>query len=193
MDKVLEKLSPNGFKKAFNTALINFGQNVDKKAKELSPIDEAGLRSSIFYDVEGLKVTVGARANYAAYLEFGTRKFAAEYVATLPNDWKELAQERKGPAGGTFAQLVLNITEWVHRKGLGSGFNGKIGITGTYSIKSRRRTGSKATQAMQDKQVAYLIARKIVRDGIKPHPFLYPAVNQFIDKIPEDIKTEIRK
>ena len=73
--------------------------------------------------------------------------------------------------------MVLRITEWVRRKGLGTGFAGPIGVTGTYSVKSRRRTGSKDVQAQQNKQAAYAIALKILREGIPAQPYLYPAVN----------------
>ncbi len=49
------------------------------------------------------------------------------------------------------------IIEWVHRKRL----------AGTYSTRTRRRAGSKAQQASEDRAVAYLIARHIARYGTK--------------------------
>jgi|ERR1035437_7074730 hypothetical protein len=140
-----------------------------------APSNEGNLRASIFADYSNLTGRVVVKADYAAYVEFGTRKFAEAYVASLPATWKEFAATYKGGGGGSFEELVKNITEWIHHKGLGSGFFGTIGVTGTYSLKTRKRTGSKSSQETQDKQVAYLIARKIVRFGIKAQPFLYPA------------------
>ena len=58
-----------------------------------------------------------------------------------------------------------SLLDWVQTKGL----------AGTYSIKTRRRTGSKDTKEKQDKQAAYLIGRAIAKRGIKKSPFLWPA------------------
>lgn len=153
--------------KIVTNELDAYGLRVVEQAKELAPADEGFLRNSISHDSERLKVKISVSANYAAYLEFGTRRFAAEYVGSLPSNWQEFASQFKGGKGGTFAELLLAITEWVHRKGL----------AGTYSIKTRKRTGNKTVQESEDRQVAYLIARKILIAGIKPHPYLYPAVN----------------
>jgi hypothetical protein len=61
---------------------------------------------------------VQASARYAAYIEFGTRKFAAAYVSSLPADWASYAATFKGSAGGTFKEMVLSIMAWCKRKGI---------------------------------------------------------------------------
>ncbi len=167
--------------------------NTVSDAKRFAPADEGTLRGKISYKKEDLKVTVTVGVNYAAYLEFGTRKFAAAWVSSLPADWQTFAAKFKGPAGGTFEELVMRLTEWVHRKGLGSGKAGKsIGVAGTYSVKSGRRTGNKATQASQDKSAAYAIARSIMIKGIKPHPFLYPAYEKNRIELVNNLKAALK-
>jgi hypothetical protein len=68
---------------------------------------------------------------------------------------------------------------WMKRKGIKGG---------TYSVKTRRRKGNKAQREAEDKSVAYAIAKKILRDGIKERPFLYPAVNKNLPKLRKDLK-----
>ncbi len=177
LDKALARFDVKKYVPQVMECFDKFGLSVELKAKQLAPVDEGHLKGSIFQQPGRFSSTVGASVNYAAYLEFGTRKFAASYVASLPAQWQELAQSKRGGSSGTFEQFVLRLTEWVHRKGLGTGLAGKIGVAGTYSTKTRKRTGGKDTQAKEDRQVAYLIARKIMKNGIKAQPFLYPAFN----------------
>ncbi len=147
-------------------------------AKELAPVDEGHLKQSIHPEFEKNKASVTVNVDYAAYLEFGTRKFAAIYVATLPQDWQTFASQYRGSGGGSFGQFVMELTEWVRRKG----------ISGTYSVKTQRRTGSKISQESEDHEMAYRIALKIVRNGIKPQPFLYPAAKQTTPVLIQNIK-----
>jgi hypothetical protein len=101
---------------------------------------------------------VVATAKYAAYIEFGTRKFAAAYVSSLPQDWAAYAATFKGPAGGTFKEFVKSLMAWGER-------TGKL-----------------------DPKYAYVAALKILRDGIKQRPFLYPSVNKNTPQLIKDIK-----
>lgn len=171
--------------------LEGFGFETVGMAKALAPSDEGFLRNSITFDKTPLNVEIVVACNYAAYLEFGTRVFAAEYVSSLPGDWQAFAAQYKGGGGGSFEEFVMRLTEWVHRKGLGAGGPGKpIGVAGTYSIKTGKRTGNKNTQAEQDKSAAYAIARKILRVGIRPHPFLYPAVQENLIKLKQRLNIQ---
>ncbi len=127
-------------------------------AKQYAPVHEGQLRGSINANFDGkLKASVTVAVNYAAYIEFGTKKFGAAYVSTLPNDWATFASQYKGSGGGSFEQFVKNITEWVRLKGIPI-------------------------------EAAYPIARKILRDGIKPHPYLYPAFVKTKPELIENIK-----
>lgn len=178
LDKTLARFDIKKFEPQIQTCFDKFGLRVELLAKnkvEDKAHDRGGLHSSIHQESKKLASEITVSANYASFVEFGTRKYAAEYIATLPAEWQQLASSTKGGTSGSFEEFVLRLTEWVHRKGLGTGFAGKIGVTGTYSIKSRKRTGNADTQAKEDKQAAYLIARKILKDGLRARPFLYPA------------------
>ena len=151
LDKVLSEIKsyPADIEKIINNEFKVFGQGTVNDAKRLAPVNEGRLRESIATFPENLKVTISVNVDYAAYLEFGTKSFAASYVATLPPDWQSFAAEFKGGSPGSFKELVMRIKEWVRLKGFASG--------------------------KDIDQAAYLIAVKIVRNGIRPHPYLYPS------------------
>lgn len=140
-----------------NDELNVFGLETVTSAKQLAPVDEGFLRNSISFVKTDLEVEMIVAANYAAYLEFGTRSFAAAYVSTLPATWQEYAASFKGNGGG-FEDYFRNIMEWVKRKGI-------------------------------DPKAAYPIAISILRKGIRPHPFLYPAVEENLIKLKQNLST----
>ena len=126
-----------------------WADDVATDAKQLvasNSSDEGGLLRSIYPIYGDMYSGVVASARYAAYIEFGTRKFAADRVAQLPDTWQQLAAQSKGSSGGTFKELLESITAWCKRKGI-------------------------------DEAAAYPIAKKILINGIRPRPFLYPSVN----------------
>lgn len=90
---------------------------------------------------------VAVNSNYAAYVEFGTRKFASQYVGSLPDEWQKMASGAKGGGGGNFDQFSASMLQWVKDRGI-------------------------------DQKALFPIMRKILRDGVRPQPFLYPAVNK---------------
>lgn len=148
-----------------NKALDAFGQAVVRDAKglvSLNSSDEGKLNNSINSTVGSLNVTITANTNYAAYIEFGTRKFAAAYVSTLPPDWQTFAAEFKGRGGGNFKEFLLSIMGWVKRKGI-------------------------------DNKAAYPIAMKILRNGIRAKPYLYPSINKNIKQLETDIENVINE
>lgn len=136
-------------KQEINNEFAKFGFDVQADAKNFAPADEGNLRNSIEVLNKDLSVSIFSRLDYAAYLEFGTRKFAAAYVNNLPADWQTYAATFKGKGNGS-GDFFETIRRWVKRKGI------------------------------EDKY-AYIIALNILRNGIKAHPFLYPA---FRDNIP---------
>ena len=184
-------------KKIVDDELNAFGEHTVTDAKNNitnnKTVDENHLRGLIHFEKQPLSVEVVVPVNYAAYIEFGTRGFAAAYVSTLPPDWQAFAAQFKGGGGGSFDEFVMRLTEWVHRKGLGAGGPGKpIGVTGTYSIKTGKRTGNKATQASEDKSAAYRIALSILRKGIRARPFLFPAVEKNKEILINNLKAVIK-
>ncbi len=181
IEKLLEK--QDKVESIVNRELNSFAINTVNDAKRLAPVDEGYLRNSISYAKANFKVTITVNADYAAYVEFGTKKFAAAYVAALPADWQTFAAQFKGKGGESFQQFIVRLTQWVHRKGL----------AGTYSVKTRERTGAKASHGTEDYSVAYKIALSILRNGIKAHPFLYPAFEKNRLELIANLKAQIEK
>lgn len=171
-------------------ALVDFGTKVETQAKRNAPADEGKLRNSInaTYPVsaQGLSVVITVAADYAAYMEFGTRKFAAAQVATLPQDWQSYAATFKGKGGGDYFDFLNAILDWVRRKGIAS----------RYSVKTKKaidiKIGGKGKTSQYDQarleSAAYAIALHILRNGVRPHPFLYPAVRDNSQALIKDIQ-----
>lgn len=151
MDKITAQV-----KQAVDDELYAFGFDTVAMAKQLAPADEGILRNRIVMEKTELAVEISVAVNYAAYLEFGTRSFAAIYVATLPPTWQEYAATFKGGGGG-FEDYFRNIFEWCKRKGI-------------------------------EESAAYPIAISILRNGIRPHPYLYPAIETNLIKLKARLK-----
>lgn len=173
LDKVLAEVKsyPKDIERIINNEFTAFGEGTANDAKrnitENGTTNEGGLVGSVNYlpDVENMRVSVGAYIEYAAYLEFGTKAFAEAYVATLPEDWQAFAAEHKGGGEGTFAELIQAIMKWVESKGIATG--------------------------KDIKQASYLIARKIVREGIHAQPYLYPAFEKNKIELIEHLKAQL--
>ena len=159
--KAIDKKVAN-YEKEIQVALNVWAQETATIAKQYAPVDEGHLRGSINAEPGDMRASVTVAVNYAAYLEFGTRKFAAEYVGSLPDDWQTFASQFKGGGDGGFKDFVKRIMEWCRRKGI-------------------------------DEAAAYPIARKIIINGIKARPFLFPATQQTKKTLIEDIKAIISK
>lgn len=64
------------FDKAINRALIRIGMQAEGYAKDLCPVNTGRLKNSISYSVKESEgsVYIGTNVEYAAYVEFGTKK-----------------------------------------------------------------------------------------------------------------------
>ena len=176
-DEVMRQLDNKGIAEDISQVLTIWGRKVAETAQQNAPVDEGYLRAHIGSEmIDQLTVSVFCNCNYAAYLEFGTRKFAASYVSSLPQEWKIFAATFKGPGGGSFNEMVMRITEWVKRKG----FAAQLTSGGNASK-------SKSSVAAQE-QAAYQIALSIIRNGIRPQPFLYPAFNENRAQLIKDLR-----
>lgn len=173
----IEKIAKDAGNKV-DVAMVDFGTKVEGDAKRDAPADEGKLRNSInaVYKRQSKQLTITVAADYAAYMEFGTRKFAAKYVATLPPDWKTYAATFKGKGGGSMDQFIQAIMAWVRRKGIGGD------TTASGATSSSRSSLDKMQQA------AYWIALNILQNGIKPKPFLYPAIKKYTPELTKDIQ-----
>lgn len=148
--------------------VLNKGaEDIATLAKQKAPVDMGGMRAEISANNSlFLEKHITVNAFYAPFIHFGTGKYAAEEVARLPADWQQYAATFKGQrGGGSFDEFLRNMIEWVKRKG----------IAGRFSVKTQRRQKINAGELQATKQIAYLIVRKILKDGIRPHPFLFEA------------------
>lgn len=131
--------------------------NIYSNAKKMAPVNLSTLRGSMFIDPVStspsqFQVTVGAKAKYAPYVEFGTGG-----KVSIPKGFESYASQFKTKTGGTFKEMLKALIMWVERKGIASG--------------------------KQSKSAAYMIALSILRKGLRPQPFLIPALEQELPKL----------
>lgn len=154
------KAAPKKLKSLIGAEVEGAANMFRRNAIKDAPADTRFLGGEISVNKVGeLTYEVVSGAEYSAYMEFGTK---GNYRPIEGID----ASEFQGKGTGTFKEMINNLANWVHRKG----------IAGTYSVKTRRRTGNKINQIAEDYQVAYLIARKILKEGVKPHPFFFKQI-----------------
>ena len=118
LEKTLARFDVKKYEPEIQTCFNNFGIRVELAAKQAVPVDEGKLKGSIFQDPGRLSNTFGASANYASFQEFGTRKFAASYISTLPADWQAFARQYKGGGGGSFEDFLMSLVGWCKRHGI---------------------------------------------------------------------------
>lgn len=175
--KTIDKKIAEGIKNEINDSALKIQSN----AKKLAPVNFGNLRNSIFVknysNSNGFIVSVGTNVSYAPYVEFGTGG-----KVSVPSGYADYAMQFKGKTGGKFIDMVKALAEWVSKKG----------ITGTYSVKTQRRTGSKSTQNKQNLSMAYAIAISILRKGLRPQPFLIPAFEAEKSKLITKIENVVK-
>lgn len=66
------------FREALGEELDRIGGEMEADAKAIVPVRTGYLRSTIFHRLQGLQMEFGAGAPYALYVEFGTRRMAAQ-------------------------------------------------------------------------------------------------------------------
>ena len=94
---------------------------IENQAKRLAPVNFGQLRGSISSEkIADLTYSIGAKASYAPYVEFGTGP-----QVNVPADFASYAQQFKGKSGSKFKDMVEALTLWVKRKGIGNGKNDK--------------------------------------------------------------------
>lgn len=92
---------------------------------------------------------------YAQYLEFGTKGNYKPIPGIDPSQFKG--------QGGTGKGFYDEILKWVTRKG----------IAGRFSVKTRRRVGSKDQKKREDESAAWAIYLSILKHGIKAQPYFF--------------------
>lgn len=126
-----------------------------------------------------------AQTKYAAYVEFGTKT-----KVRIPQGAKDIAESAKEAAAqakrdgksGSIADMEKSIRRWVEKKG----------IAGSYSVKTRKLSKSKESRSQVEAAV-FAIMRHILRVGIEPQPYFYPAIIKNRRKLNTKIRKIIRK
>jgi len=182
-----------GFKREFATAAKQVKEIVSAEvqaagaefvsgARRDAPVDQGALKASISYYMDGdLSAVIVAQKFYAPFIEFGTK---GKYTP-IPGT-ENLAAQFKGYKGGDFMELLRMIVRWVNRKG----------ITGRFSVKTRKRLGSKVDRLAEDYAAAWPIALSILKNGIKPHPFFFKQMDvvwpKMVSNIEKFLKSQTR-
>jgi uncharacterized protein YllA (UPF0747 family) len=97
LDKALAKLDLKEFEQDITDELAAFGFAVVRDAKETLAsklkYSIGGLINSIDSKPSKLSVEIVANRDYAAYVEFGTGRFAAALLPSREPEWQALARE----------------------------------------------------------------------------------------------------
>jgi hypothetical protein len=150
-------------------------QKVVLKAKQAAPKDLGKLGQGIgFTKTKAGTYEIFSSASYSPFVEFGTRG-----KVQVPAELTSYAQQFRGTGTGDFYDFVNAILDWVKRKGLAE-------ITNSY-------TGRKSTKRADLFMVAEAVAWSILKKGIKPHPFFFPAWFDERPKLGKAIKDVLRK
>jgi len=180
LENVLKRLHtfPSKLQDQVKGELKLAAEEVKRNASKDATGDTGKLRQSIVVNHEtGISSTVNVQAGYGAYIEWGTKK-----KARVPAEVAAYAARFKGTTSSP-AGLKMNdaILAWVKRKGIGA----KL----TKSGKPSRAKGSEA----QQKRAAFVIARSIRREGIKPRPFFFKNVFATRDKLVRRIQQMVKQ
>jgi Bacteriophage protein of unknown function (DUF646). len=151
----LRKIKERTLKTELNAILKDGAAHFVELAKKDAPVDQSILKQGItFFKKDNLRYRVASNANYSQFIEFGTKSRYKPIPGVTPENYT------RGGSGNGFYDAIL---AWVKRKGIG----------GSYSVKSRRRLGSKVDQRIEDEQIAFAIYLSIIRHGVKPHPYFF--------------------
>ncbi len=159
-------------------------EDIVTKAKNDAPADRGDLRKYIsFKSIKLAEIHITCNVPYAAYIEFGTGRYAAQTVSKYPAEYQKFAAQYR--TGNRQFPPIKLIMEWVIRKGL----------VATFNVKTRKRVGTGKSKAEQERasQMAYVIARSIFINGVHPHPFMIPALIDQTPKIIKDFKILLEK
>jgi hypothetical protein len=151
---------PTHLQKQIAGEIEDSARKINGKQLRLVPVDEGGTKQATgFKKTKPLETELFSNKKYTPFMEFGTKS-----KAKIPAELQEYAKQfnEKGPKI-TFEDFLKIIAAWVRRKG----------IAGRFSVKTKRRLGSKTTQADEDTQAAYPIAVSILNKGVNPHPFFF--------------------
>lgn len=154
-------------------------EEIERIAKRNAPKDQGQLiRAITTKELDLAKYEVVAQNQIAPIMEFGTKS-----NARVDSEFATYAASFKGMTVNGTGTLKENILAWVKRKKIGQGRGGP-------AVRRRRKGGE---QEKEFKSIAFLIARKIAREGVKAHPFLMPAFKEVKRGLIKNIINVLRK
>lgn len=176
----LKGISDNGNRMA-GAVVSSVADMIVTDAKQSAPADLGKIRQNISQQTDNSNqrtlATIYASAPESAYQEFGTGG-----KVDVPEDMADIASQFQGGSGGSMAEFIIALTDWVKRHGL----------TGVYSVKTHRKNSS-LSNSHADTQAAWAIAKTILRDGLQPQPFLYPAFVKNSVKLVPMLETALKQ
>ncbi len=146
-------------------------EEVRELAIKKAPAHESGLRNSISaHRIGDNNYEVAVGKHYAPFVEFGTgRKFKA------PTELGSYPSVFRNQRGGSFKDGLRAIENWVVRH------------KQYYNIK----------KPSDIRQAAYFTFMKILREGLRPQPYLFPAFfevrKRLLERLKNIIKTETQR
>lgn len=154
---------------AADETLVYVSAEIVRDAKQNAPIAFGNLRNSLatsrpFEDKGVRAITIGTA---------GGKEDEVRYATVV----------EKGRQRGKKPPPSKELEPWVEMKlGAGRTWKGKTGGA-AYQRKGSRKMKNTQLRAKEIARVAFLVARKIGREGTKPRPFLMPAYDRFAGKI----------
>jgi len=134
-------------------------------AKTNAPADLGKIRQGIVKNqISDFVVAIASTAPESAFQEFGTGG-----KVDVPAEMSDIASQFKGQSGGDMQAFILALVGWISRHG----------ITGT-----KNET---------PEQIAWVMARSILRNGLAPQPFLYPAFVAQSQKLVPMLETALKE
>lgn len=160
-----------------NAVLNVTADQIVAQAKQNAPTAFGKIRQGIVKSqVADLRVMVASTASESAFQEFGTGG-----RVDVPEEMTDIAAQFKGASGGGMQAFIISLIDWIKLRGL----------TNTYSV-ATRKVATKGT-ADQTTQLAWAIAKKILRDGLQPQPFLYPAYLSGTSQLVPKLQTALQE
>lgn len=165
--ELIAKLNDLGVQGArMASAIVNANADlIVADAKQNAPADLGKIRQGIVKEqIDQFRVMIAATAPESAFQEFGTGG-----RVEVPEAMADIANEFQGQSGGAMADFILALVGWI----------GRHGISGT-----KNET---------PEQIAWAMARAILRDGLRPQPFLYPAFVAQSQKLVPMLETALKE
>lgn len=155
---------------------------IERDAKRNAPTYIGAIKQSIQHaNIAPLKWEVAANAYHAPYIEFGTK-----LKVNVPAGMEAIAAAVKSrPKKGNYKQFVDALTEWIKKRGIAAT---QIKQVSSGARKGQFQKAGSSAQRNYERQLAHLMAIRILQNGIRPQPFLYPALMANVPKIKADLK-----